>query len=113
MPITNRKMRSYKFLDGMYKDSYYPKEAVDICQRVLIRLCEKIERKKPKDLDALYRLTNAATEELNVLAALFPKMGSELETVARGIICADFAAIAKAYGFRKADHDELTAVRDW
>jgi Family of unknown function (DUF5713) len=64
-------------------------------------------------LEALYVLTNAATEEFNALQADFEAAGSEIETVARDEIATDFGFIAVAYGFADADLEALVASRDW
>lgn len=62
---------------------------------------------------ALYALTEAATEEFNLLEGEFVAAGSEIETVAREWICDEFRFVASAYGFTYADAEELTAGRDW
>jgi hypothetical protein len=81
-------------------------------KEVLVRLCETIEREQPTDLDGLYRLTHAATEEINDLEDVFAEHDSEIETGAREVMAADFEVIAKAYGF-EADIEELIATREW
>lgn len=112
MPIANAQMKTYQFLQGMYADSYFPRVCVDKTKQVLVALCESIERKRPADLAGLYRLTHAATEQINELQELFEEHDSEIETGAREVIAEDFACIAKAYGF-DADTEELIATRDW
>jgi hypothetical protein len=112
MPITNAKMKDHRFLRDMYEDGCFPDHCVDKVKDVLVRLCERIEQEQPADLEALYRLSHAATEEINVLGDYFDDHESELETVAREAIAADFARIATAYGF-DADVEELIAPRDW
>jgi len=96
----------------MYDDSYFPTRLVDKGKAILLRLCEAIEADKPTDLDALYALTHAATEEFNELQEEFDDSGSEIETAARECIAGDFAFIANAYGF-DADIEELIAPREW
>lgn len=78
-----------------------------------MRLCERIEAEQPSNLEALYALTNAATEEFNCLQAEFEAAGSEIETIAREIIADDFWLVASAYGFTDADAEELISTRDW
>jgi hypothetical protein len=112
MPITNATMKSHAFVQGMYDDGYFPNECVDMVKEVLVRLCETIEREQPTDLDGLYRLTHAATEEINDLEDVFAEHDSEIETGAREVMAADFEVIAKAYGF-EADIEELIATREW
>ena len=112
MPITNAKMTAYPFLQAMYRDTYFPDVCVDKVKQVLVALCERIEREKPTDLDGLYRLTHAATDEINVIQDLFYEHDSEIETAAREAIAEDFGFIAAAYGF-DADLEELIATRDW
>lgn len=58
-------------------------------------------------------LTEAATEQFNLLEAEFEAAGSEIETVAREEIAEDFWFVASAYGFSDADVEELIAARDW
>jgi hypothetical protein len=112
MAIANQKLSAYPFLEEMDQDDYFPKNLVEKGKLILLRLCEKIETEKPQSLDALYPLTHSATEQFNQLAAEFEQQDSEIETVAREIIAADFGAIAQAYGF-EADTEELIAPRDW
>lgn len=112
MPITSAKMKAHPFLQSMYRDTYFPDVCVDKVKHVLVALCERIETEKPADLDALYRLTHAATDEINDLIDFFDEHGSEIETGAREAIAEDFGHIAAAYGF-DADIEELIATRDW
>jgi hypothetical protein len=111
--IENPKLRAYDFLADMTEDAYFPNGPVAKVKAVLVRLCETIEAKKPKTLEELYVLTHAATDEINALEDDFEEEESEIETVARECICADFEVIARAYGFDDADVEELTATRDW
>jgi hypothetical protein len=112
MPLTNPTIQDHVFLRGMYADDYFPRECVDKVKDVLVRLCEAIERTKPADVESLYRLTHAATKEINDLQQLFEDHDSEIETAARETIAENFAVVAKAYGF-DADVEELIATRDW
>lgn len=112
MPITNPQLLSHTFLQEMYRDAYFPDFLVDKCKQIFVRLCEAIEAQKPADNASLLQLTHAATEEFNALAEAFDENGSELETVARETIAADFEAIAKAYDF-DIDTEELISPRDW
>ena len=112
MAIVNEKLRDYPFLQDMFRDSYFPKPQVEKGRQILIALCERIEAEKPRDLDALYALTHAATGQFNDLAEEFADNGSEIETAARESIGMDIAFIAAAYGF-EADVEELIAPRDW
>ncbi|MEV4940463.1 DUF5713 family protein [Streptomyces zaomyceticus] len=113
MPITNQQVAGHEFLRQMYDDSYFPDHVVDQGRAILLRLCERIEEGQPSALDALYALTEAATEEFNLLEREFEAAGSGIETVAREWICAEFRFVASAYGFVDADAEELTAGRDW
>ncbi|MGW3730935.1 DUF5713 family protein [Streptomyces sp. F001] len=105
MPI-NQQVAGHVFLRQMYDDSYFPDHVVDNGKAILLRLCERIEAEQPPDLEALYALTQAATEEFNLL-------DREIETVAREWICDEFCFLASGYGFMGADAEELTAGRDW
>lgn len=113
MPIGDQRVAAHAFLRPMYADSYFPDHVVDQGRAILERLCERIEAERPSDLEALYALTQAATEEFNGLEAAFEAAGSEIETVAREAIAADFAFVASAYGFADANVEELIATRDW
>lgn len=87
MPITNQQVAGHAFLRQMYDDSYFPHRVVDQGKAILLRLCERIETAKPSDLGTLYPLTQAATEEFNLLDGEFAAAGSGIETVAREWIC--------------------------
>ncbi|MFB6838918.1 DUF5713 family protein [Streptomyces sp. NPDC056361] len=113
MPITNQQVAGHAFLRQMYDDSYFPDHVVDQGKAILLGLCERIEAERPSDLESLYALTQAATEEFNLLDSEFVVAGSEIETVAREWICDEFCFVASAYGFAEADAEELTAGRDW
>ncbi|MFF7855101.1 DUF5713 family protein [Streptomyces sp. NPDC007904] len=113
MPVANERVTAHAFLRALYEDAYYPDHLVDRGRAVLVALCERIEADRPADLDALYALTHAATEEFNDLRAAFDAAGSDIETVAREEVAGDFRFIASAYGFADADVEELTAPRDW
>lgn len=111
--VSNEQIRNHAFLQCMYDDAYFPKHLVDKGKQILVRLAARIEREKPADEAALYVLTHAATDDFNRLAEEFFDADSEIETGARECIASDFAFIAKAYGFAKADVEELIATRDW
>jgi len=113
MAIENETMRAYPFVADMVRDPYFPDSEVKKVQAVLRELCVQIEAERPKSLAELYPLTHAATERINDLQNDFADAGSEIETGARESIAADFAAIAKAYGFDDADMETLIAPRDW
>ena len=113
MPTTNQQLTGHAFLAQLYADPYFPDPVVDKGRAILLRLCERIEAEQPSDLAALYVLTQAATEEFNLLEAEFEAAGSEIETVAREEIAEDFWIVAMAYGFTDADAEELIATRDW
>ncbi|MGW2583549.1 DUF5713 family protein [Streptomyces virginiae] len=113
MPITNQQVAGHVFLLQMYDDPYFPDRVVDEGKAILRRLCERIEAEQPSDPASLYVLTQAATEEFNVLEEEFVAAGSGIETVAREWICEEFRFVASAYGFTSADAEELTAGRDW
>ncbi|MFC8517161.1 DUF5713 family protein [Streptomyces sp. NPDC057257] len=113
MPITNQQAAGHAYLRQLYADSYYPDHVVDKGRTILVRLCERIEAEQPPDLAALYLLTQAATEEFNLLEAEFEAGGSEIETVAREAIAEDFWFVASAYGFAGADVEALIATREW
>ncbi|MCX5077609.1 DUF5713 family protein [Streptomyces sp. NBC_00513] len=113
MPITNQQVGGHAFLRQMYDDSCFPDREVDRGKTILLRLCARIEAERPSDLGTLYALTQAATEEFNLLEREFVMAGSGIETAAREWICDEFCFVASAYGFSEADAEVLTAGRDW
>ncbi|MFD9520496.1 DUF5713 family protein [Streptomyces sp. NPDC059979] len=113
MPITNQQVAGHAFLQQMYEDPYFPDPIVDRGRAILLRLCERIEAEQPSDLEALYALTQASTEEFNLLNAEFTAAGSGIETVAREWIGDEFWLVASAYGFTNVDGEKLIAGRDW
>ncbi|WKD36862.1 DUF5713 family protein [Streptomyces xanthophaeus] len=113
MPITNRRVAGHGFLQSMYEDPYFPDHIVDQGRAILLRLCERIEAEQPSDPEALYALTQASTEEFNLLDAELVAAGSGIETVAREWIGDEFWFIASAYGYADADGERLIAGRDW
>ncbi|MFI8520014.1 DUF5713 family protein [Streptomyces sp. NPDC085481] len=113
MPITNPHVAEHAFLKRLYADPYFPDPVVDKGRAILLRLCERVEAEQPSDLAALYVVTQAATEEFNLLEAEFEAAGSEIETFAREEIAEDFWFVASAYGFTDADAEELIATREW
>jgi len=110
--LNNEKLKEYQFLKEMYEDPYFPNAIVDKGKAILVGLCSQIEKQKPQDLKALYKLTHAATDRFNELQEDFEENGSEIETAARECIGMDFEFIAVAYGF-DADIEELIETRDW
>ncbi|MFF8096212.1 DUF5713 family protein [Streptomyces sp. NPDC016675] len=113
MPITNQQVAGHAFLRPMYDDSYFPDRVVDQGKAILLRLCERVEADQPSDTADLYALTQAATEEINLLDREFVAAGSGIETVAREWICDEFCFVASTYGFMDADAEKLTSGRDW
>lgn len=111
--LTNEQVKNYPFLREMYEDEYYPNNLVDKGKDILTNLCAHIEQKPLKNLEELYTLTHAATDKFNNLQEEFDENDSEIETVARECIGADFKFIATSYGFKDADIEELIATRDW
>ena len=99
-------------LKGMYDDNYFPDFLVDKCKNILLNMCETIEDKNPQNLEELYKITQASTEEINELEEEFDDNDSEIETVARDCLGSEFEKIAKAYGY-EPDIEELIATRNW
>lgn len=111
--LSNEKIRDYLFLNAMYQDAYFPDNCVDKGKEILIELCFQIEESKPEDIEGLYQLTHSATDKFNDLQDDFDENDSEIETVARDCIGADFEFIARSYGFEDADTEQLIATREW
>lgn len=110
--IKNEQLKSYPFLENMYRDDYFPDFLVDKGKLILIELCIQIENKNPKTLSELYEFTQAATNKFNDLDHELFENGSEIETGARESISEDFDFIAQAFGY-EADSEELIATREW
>jgi len=110
--IKNKMIAPESFLKEMYSDSYFPDFLVDKCKNILVRMCETIELHDPENLEELYSITHASTEEVNKLEEEFEENDSEIETAARDCLGTEFYNIAIAYGF-EADMEELIATRDW
>jgi hypothetical protein len=83
MTITNETLKSYELLADMLRDKYFPTDLVQKGQQILVRMCEKIEAENPKDLESLYAISQASTEEFNALSEEFEENGSEIETATR------------------------------
>lgn len=113
MAMSNAKLRNREFLADMYSNDYFPKFLVDKIKAILVDLCEKIERRQPKNEKSLLKLTHAATKRINGLAEEFEENDSELETGAREAIGAEFEFIVRAYGFPDVDIEDVIAPRDW
>jgi len=109
---SNASLAQRKFLAAMYADDYFPEHLVKLLEEILVQLAVHIEAADGLELDGLYRLTHAATEQINDVQERFWDAGSEIETAARECIAEEFDAIARAYGF-EADLEELIAPRDW
>lgn len=113
MAISNQQVSTHRFLLPLYEEELYPDHLVDRGTEILLRLCERIEAEQPADLGALYRLTQAATEEFNELEVEFDTEGAEFDTQAREEIGEEFWFVACAYGFQDADSEELISGREW
>lgn len=113
MGIADPALAGHTFVAPLVRDGYYPDEPVARLQAALATLCERIEAGRPADLDGLYRLTHAFTEEVNDLQDVFWAAGSEIETVARDAIAVEIELIASTYGHPDADLEEMLAPRDW
>jgi hypothetical protein len=111
--IELQQMQDYNFLTEMYRDPYFPNHVVDMGKSVLVKLCLDIENQQPENLEELYKLTHATTEEFNDLETVFYDNGSEIETAARECICENLYNIAVAYDFKDANSEDLAATRDW
>ncbi|MDX2731687.1 MULTISPECIES: DUF5713 family protein [unclassified Streptomyces] len=108
MPITNQQVAGHAFLRQMYDDSYFPDRVVDQGKAILLRLCERVEAEQPLDLESLYALTQAATEEFNLLDREFVAAGSEIAGVSGGSM-KDFGCTFYASGW--GCHDQSRLVR--
>lgn len=110
--MKNDSIRKHSFLDCMYRDSYFPKFLVDKCKNILLELCKNIEDQKPKTNEDLYKLTHNSVKKINDLNAEFDDNDSDLETMARECLAADYLFITEVYGY-KVDAEEMISNRDW
>ncbi|MEZ4452548.1 MAG: DUF5713 family protein [Nannocystaceae bacterium] len=108
MPIADPTLRAHTFLAEMIADSYFPRALIADGQRILVELCEAIERERPADGEGIYALTRAATERFNELCDVY----EEIETAAREAIAGDFDRILRTYGYA-IDLEEAISDRDW
>ncbi|TXF91755.1 hypothetical protein FUA23_00795 [Neolewinella aurantiaca] len=113
MEILNPQAKRHPFLSEMMDDAFFPQPLVLKGVKILEDLCLAMEKEQPKNLAGLYQLTHQATLLFNNLGEELLENDSELDTVAREIIAADFEFIASAYGFVDADVEELIEPRDW
>lgn len=111
--LKNKSVANYQFLKEMYIDEYFPNFLVDKGVVILIDLCNRLEKKHPKNLLELYELSHDATERFNYLQEDFYNCNCEIETMARECIAKDFLFIANSYGFTDADIEELIENRNW
>ncbi|HEY8896922.1 MAG TPA: DUF5713 family protein [Niastella sp.] len=111
--LKNEAIEGYKFVQGMWDNSYYPIHLVDAVYNSLYKLCYEIERTQPKDLEALCKITHATTDKINKLQVDFLDAGSQIDTFARECIAAEFEFIAASYGFKDAELEKLIATREW
>ncbi len=110
--IQNELILKHDFLREMYEDPTSPGPSSTRPRPSFSTFARASRADKPKDLDAFYILTHAATHRFNHLEAEFEAAGSELETAAREAIAEDFAFIASSYMF-VADVEEMISTRNW
>lgn len=113
MMMNNAQINGHAFLADMYRDNYFPNFLVDKIKAILLEFCQQIEDQQVQDEAGLLRLSHAATEKINALAAEFEEHDSELETGAREAMGADFEFIVRSYGFADVDIEDVIAPRDW
>ena len=101
--LKNEAVRSHVFLEGMYRDLYFPNFLVDKCKFILLELCAEIETTQPETLEELYTLTDLTASRLNKLDEEFFERNSGLETAAAENFVMDLMFISDAYGFEKVD----------
>ena len=109
--VQNEKVRQRTLLEPMLRDGYFPNHLVKKAQRLLLELAARIEQEAPQG-EAVYALTHATTKSFNQLQEEFFEANSEIETVAREAIAAEFRFILEAYGY-DVDIETAIAPRDW
>src|SRR4051794_10639364 len=111
MAVKNPAVKQHTFLDPMRRDRHFPGHLGDKGARVLGQLAERIEQEQPKG-EAVYALTHETTQAFNDLQEEFFAADSEIETVAREAIAADFKFLLTTYGYA-VDLEMAIAPRDW
>ena len=102
---------TYKLLDEMYQDEYYPNLLVDKVKDELQKVIDLLEGSET-DTEVVQETLNEAVCGVNDLQEEFDEHGSEIETVARECIAATVAYILEWFNIH-IDTEEAIRERDW
>ena len=102
---------TYKLLDEMYQDEYYPNLLVDKVKDELQKVIDLLEGSET-DTEVVQETLNEAVCGVNDLQEEFDEHGSEIETVARECIAATVAYILEWFNI-PIDTEEAIRERDW
>lgn len=102
---------SYRLLDEMYNDCYYPDFLVDKVKAELEKVIVLLESGET-DPDIIQEKLDEMTCAINDLQEEFYENDSEIETVARDCIGVDVGYILNWFGI-PIDMEEAIRERDW
>jgi len=104
-------MKEIIFLQGMYKDSYYPKFLVDKIKNLLEQIVRYLKQ-GPLPLEDIQVKFDEITRAINDLEVEFLEHDSEIETVARDSIALTVMDILDVYNV-KLDIEDALREREW
>ena len=102
---------SYKLLDEMYQDEYYPNFLVDKIKDELQKVIDLLETGE-NDIEVIQKKLDESVCAINDLQEEFEENGSELETEARESIGEAVAYILRWFDL-DLDVEEAIRERDW
>ena len=102
---------SYKLLDEMYQDEYYPNFLVDKIKDELQKVIDLLETGE-NDIEVIQKKLDEAVCAINELQEEFDENGSEIETVARDCIGETVGYVLEWFGI-PIDMEEAIRERDW
>ncbi len=102
---------SYKLLDEMYQDEYYPNFLVDKIKDELQKVIDLLETGE-NDIEVIQKKLDESVCAINELQEEFDENGSEIETVARDCIGETVGYVLEWFGI-PIDMEEAIRERDW
>lgn len=102
---------SYKLLDEMYQDEYYPDFLVDKVKNELQKVIDLLETGET-NTEVIQEKLDASVCAINDLQDEFDENGSEIETVARDSIGETVSYILEWFDI-PIDIEEAIRERDW
>lgn len=102
---------SYKLLEEMYNDEYFPDFLVDKVKALIQNVIDYLETGE-RDLDKIQKKFDEMTLAINDLEEEFEDNGSELETVARDSIGTTVEYILKWFDI-DIDVEDAIGEREW